>query len=786
MKFFKTICQSIVLVTFLLLYSHTAAAVTVEQTNFSDKVTVQPTSEIKLKLDRLPNQNEGRLAIFIGQTDVTSLFRTVGNELIYQPKDVPLPVGENKLIVYLVKENNEWQEIAQLPLKVSDQPLAEQPTDSKVTQAPTQTPSRTRGGTEPTQIPATTQEQTQQTQQTQTQQTQPPSTTQEQTQPTQTQPSQESTPGAQPSEQPTQPQSQGSETSKRPTLTLQSQFLEARSGEIPPKPTSTKLTFEGDFNRQDKIGELNIRSVFSVFGTTLREEAIRFQQLGQDAPNLDLNSYDIDLTYGSTTLSLGQGNCYGNHRFLLEQICNRGLVLSSKLGDRLDITLASTSATDIVGYDNILGLNDFVDDNISAAVLGYQIVGKNPDNNSEGVRLEATLMSASRKPEADFNQLEVVDAEESSGFGLTLVAQDNSGRLRFNGGFARSTFTNPSREEDPELTEDVDIVPVESTTENAYFLEAEYDLLRDVKLGGERTLTLTLRASHERIDPQFNTIGASVTADQLLNQVSLNGKIAGASVELKQMWDENNLADVPTLATTKKRDTAFNLTVPLQNLLAVKNSLLPTLSYSFNRNRSFTENTPEPVNTLESDVLTTTHTFGINWNIQNFNIGYNLESIFQDNRKLSEAVEADNPPDQAPDTQQFTNTIKFGWQATPGLLLDLGYEWTSSRDLVTNITDFTSTPTLGITWQMDPSMTLQLNLSRRDDNTISARTFNRQDEVSVILTRTFKIQGPAGLELPGAVSLTYGLNSNSNRNRELNESTDGTVHTLAGNINISF
>ncbi|GAX40583.1 hypothetical protein NIES4075_15490 [Tolypothrix sp. NIES-4075] len=51
------------------------------------------------------------------------------------------------------------------------------------------------------------------------------------------------------------------------------------------------------------------------------------------------------------------------------------------------------------------------------------------------------LDSASRLPDANFNDLEIVDAQTSDGFGLTLTAEDESGRLRFNGGFARSTIT---------------------------------------------------------------------------------------------------------------------------------------------------------------------------------------------------------------------------------------------------------------------------------------------------------------------------------------------------------
>ncbi|QDL06799.1 hypothetical protein DP114_01770 [Brasilonema sennae CENA114] len=782
MKCIQTICQSFILSSLLLFYAHTAAAVTIEQTNFSDKETIQPTSEIKLKLDRLPSQKEGRLAIFIGQTDVTSQFRIVGNELIYQSKDFPLPSGETKLIVYLVKENNQWQEIAQLPLKVSTQPEAEQPTDSKVTSAPTQSPSTTQeqtqpGQPQPTQTPSTTQEQTQPGQ---TQPTQPPSTTQEQTQPGQPQPTEQPTPGS-------------ASTESAPLkleFEIKSQLLEERNGNKPnsQRPTFADLTFKADINTgQQRFGDLGIESKFQFFGSTFDKDPILpTTQLNKNPQNIDLTEYNVNVTFGPAALSLGQGNSYGNHPFLLDQITNRGLILSSKLGDRFDISFSSLSATNIIGIDNFLGFTEY-DNNITAATLGFQIVKNSSQEGPRGVRLEGTWMTGSRKPISNVDQGEVVDAEESDGFGLRLLANDNSNRLRIDGGFARSTFSDPSQRKDPQLTEGVNVVPVEPATKNAYYMQADYDLLRGVKLGNDRTLKLTLTARHERIDPQYNTIGASsFTVDQLANTLSLNGEIAGATVTLGQIWSENNLADIANIAKNKNRNTAFNLNVPLQTLLALKNTLLPTLKYSFLRNHQFTVNNPIPAERLEVDQLDTTHTFGIEWNIPNSGImlSYNFSSTFKDNRKPSEALEGDDPSNQQPDSQEFTNMIMFDWQISPRFGFNLGYMWTSSRSLQTGLTNFTGNPTLGLRWQMDPSMMLMVNLSRNENTDSLNQGFNRDDDFNVTLTRMFTIDGPAGLKLPGTVFLRYGMLSNINRLFE--DSTDGTIHTVNGGISISF
>lgn len=77
---------SLVLTPLACLYTQLAAAqVKIQPSNFSETVGVHPTSEIRLQLDRLPTSEEGSLIIFIGRTDVTSQFRLVGTDFIYQP-----------------------------------------------------------------------------------------------------------------------------------------------------------------------------------------------------------------------------------------------------------------------------------------------------------------------------------------------------------------------------------------------------------------------------------------------------------------------------------------------------------------------------------------------------------------------------------------------------------------------------------------------------------------------------------------------------------------------------
>ena len=60
----------------------------------------------------------GRLAVFIGRTDWTSVFSITADGLAYRPHALMLPSGEHELVVYLVTPANEWTEQARFPIRV--------------------------------------------------------------------------------------------------------------------------------------------------------------------------------------------------------------------------------------------------------------------------------------------------------------------------------------------------------------------------------------------------------------------------------------------------------------------------------------------------------------------------------------------------------------------------------------------------------------------------------------------------------------------------------------------
>ncbi len=72
---------------------------------------------LELTLSRSPTGTEGRVAVFVGTADLTSLFERNGARMTFRANGVDLPAGESELKVYLVA-GEAWTELANLPLRV--------------------------------------------------------------------------------------------------------------------------------------------------------------------------------------------------------------------------------------------------------------------------------------------------------------------------------------------------------------------------------------------------------------------------------------------------------------------------------------------------------------------------------------------------------------------------------------------------------------------------------------------------------------------------------------------
>jgi hypothetical protein len=72
---------------------------------------------IALTLSRVPAASEGRIAVFVGTSDMTSLFEADGPRLVFRSNGVDLPSGESELKVFLVS-GAAWKELTKVAIRV--------------------------------------------------------------------------------------------------------------------------------------------------------------------------------------------------------------------------------------------------------------------------------------------------------------------------------------------------------------------------------------------------------------------------------------------------------------------------------------------------------------------------------------------------------------------------------------------------------------------------------------------------------------------------------------------
>jgi hypothetical protein len=578
--------------------------------SFTDGKTVAPSESIKLQLSR---PAIGRLAIVVGYTDITALFRASEVELTYTGA-LALPSGENPLIVYLVSPSNQWTEIARFTLRVANAATAP-------------------------------------------------------------------------------PNNRAQQTSLVPSLTigLKSQAAESHfpDSNRPERARFTDATLQASLRSEINGRPIAFQSQFDVVGSSFRQEALRFAQQGDTAPRIDLSSYLMQVQAGKAKLQMGH-IAFGTNRHLINSFSSRGLSFTLPIAGRADVSLAAMNGSSIVGWDNFIGLNRRKHQ-IVAGTLGFELIRERPG----GFRLEGGVLHGSLLPISNFNQGNITDAEQSKGLSLRVVASDRSQRFRLDAGLARSRFNNPA---DPLLSQSFDTVGVRQATRNARYLEAGYDILRNVALGSSKRASLTLNYRHEMVDPLFRSVAAFSQADRFQNQLEVVASVADVTATISHLRFNDNLDDIPSILKTRTRRTGVIVGAPLVSLFgdpAQPSAWYPRLSYSFDRTHQFGAGLPPNSEfTSESQVpdqLSTNQVAIADWQFQKVRFGYRFNRSFQDNRQLGR---------ERADLRNLINGFTVG--VTPGSSLDLNFDVSleSAKNFESGRIDHTNRVGANVNWRM--------------------------------------------------------------------------------------
>ncbi len=412
-----------------------------------------------------------------------------------------------------------------------------------------------------------------------------------------------------------------------PSLTLAASGQPA-SNRAPEEPAAGRTTFQ-ELNSQFSLradgerGGFQFAASLALVGVSFRQEALRFSERKDDASKIDLAGYLLETRTGATSFSVGH-IAHGRQRHLLNSFASRGLSLSTALAPFADVSAAVLNATSIVGWDNPVGLAH-PEHRIQSGTLGLEFIPSAPGT----LRVEASYVHASQLPLAGFNQGQITDAEKSEGVGLRVQVSDPDHVVSLDAGYASVRFTNPP---DPLLSQGFEVVPVSPAVRQARYADIAWDVL-----GGESFLaTLPVRLNiafrHERVDPLYRAVGASVRPDLLQNSIEMHGGFGLLHVDLLHLRSEDNLADIPSILKSKTRQTGVTVAIPL----AERAPLLPALTYGLNATHQFGAGTPVNSDFTPDrvpDQLTTSHTAGIEWQGYGMRVAWRAGLTLLDNRQ---------------------------------------------------------------------------------------------------------------------------------------------------------
>lgn len=488
-------------------------------------------------------------------------------------------------------------------------------------------------------------------------------------------------------------------------------------------------------------GDWRVEAGIHTSGNSHREKALRYGELNNRAPKLDLADYRVALAHGQQRIEFGHlgGRV---HPLLAQDLARRGVALHGSLGALGDLSLHLVNGSQIVGWDNALGLDD-ADHRLQLLSWGLELLPDRPG----GLRAEVGLLDASVQPRGDFNAGSVPDAERSRGLALRLAGHSANGRVRGELAVARSRFVNPY---DPLLALDGELQAVQPATRNAFAGELHLQLLQpDGSVAWHPALSLSLR--HEQAAPLYRSLAAAVTPDQRATRLAAQLSLAGAALTLQRQQRMDNLARVTTLLRTRTAETQATLTLPLARWFGGEQphpAWPSSSSWSWQHVHQLAANTPLAEDSgfaasQRPDQVNVVQQLQLNWALPRGSVGWNLSRTLLDNRQ---------PGRERADSSSLSQQWQLAWAFSDRWQGQWGLQQGRQLNLETAVEQHIAGATTGLDWRPDERWSLggSAGLNRGRDSTGLARS--RSVTWQAQLARRFDLPG-IGKPLPAQLTL---------------------------------
>jgi hypothetical protein len=544
------------------------------------------------------------------------------------------------------------------------------------------------------------------------------------------------------------------EWTKTLEINLNSQLDEKVSGDATPsdKPQYTEVTTSIGISSHHENDNYSINSQINLLHVSNREQAIQFNGRLIQASKLDISDYSASVIAGNHQINIGHTS-FGNNALLIDGLSRRGISWQYQNENELTFNGAILSGSDLVGYNNLLGLSDYSEQFVNSLGFGFNTF----TDSRISLRIEGSYLDAERKSQNDFGIGEVASAESNQGIGFRLIATDSEDKLSGDLTFGFSRYDNP---DDFELNQGDVLVALETDVAVAYNLNLSYKLLQDWQSPWGSLGNITLNANQSSAEPLYQTLTAYVQANvenKLLDAQYQFGNISG---NLTYQTSRDNLDNLINLLTTKTNNSSFSSNLPLAQIFqndkdgSTPANWLPSIDYSFQKTHQFAINSPNEETSGFNDEshlpdqLTTSHNLASNWQLETISFSLQSSHSFQDNRQIGR---------ENSDFSSLQHSVSTNWQQNESTAWSLSLGKNRQADIENNKNLYSQSVSISYNWQSIDGLGINLNygLSKDKDSLKEASSLSTNADLALVKSL---IEGEWWLPISGSISLRINYN----------------------------
>ena len=533
------------------------------------------------------------------------------------------------------------------------------------------------------------------------------------------------------------------------TLTTTGQIAPGRNGDGSRRPPYTGVTFNPALTTAlvNENGTLEVQSNF--LAVTKQTQALRFGAQGSSAPKFDLSDYLIKGMNGPLTASVGHVS-FGSAKHLISGVASRGLTAGLALAKFGELAVGLLNGSSIVGWDNPVGLAKN-DHRIFGASLKLDAIRSRPGS----MLFDVSVLQGQQLPQAGFNEGEVNDRERNRGASFHFTGKVPGERFTLDAGYTVSRFENPA---DQTLAQGATLVPVKPETKAARFADLSLAILRNASLSKLIKANLSATLRHERVDPLYRSLGASVQANVLQNVLEVSGGLGPLAVQASHARTEDNLDDLESVLKTFTRVTSVNAVLPVGSLFSASkpSAWLPQVTWTLSRTHQFADDVPVNSDFTEThapDQVSNNQSVDGQWMIGKWKAGYRYNLSRQDNRQIGR---------EKSDLGNLAHNVAAGF--SPWSWFDIGATYAFEGARNHELLQRNDTRRVGANVDLRPTRHLGLT-------SVFSRTWTRDDpqtnetendDLSVELSQNFKLIRSVAERPSGRLFLRYQRQSASN------------------------